>query len=429
MGRLAEAGPITKIRFDLSSEHVVAIFGKRGSGKSYTLGSLLEGLCTRQEESSISKNSRTRGILLFDTLGIFQWANIPLTADSPQPLVREQYAVRKGWDISSEELDIQIWVPFGTEASTTGHREFAIQVSALTASDWGYLFGLDIFQDRMGQLLNDAYVKTRYEGWTDGGKRCPARGEYSLDDLIACVKGDGELQASYQAETCRAVLQQLTTYRRNPMFQGEGTPLMELLRPGRLTVLVMSRMSDELRYVVMSSLIRQIMDARIKASEAEKHLRLASDLSEEAKRALQQRLANAIPPSWIVIDEAQNVLPARRRTMATDVLVKLVREGRNFGLSFMFTTQQPSAIDQRILAQVDTIIAHKLTVQTDIDYVKRNLKSNLPDEVRYANATLSFDKLVRALDVGQAVVSNTETERAFILDVRPRVSVHGGFAA
>jgi hypothetical protein len=115
--------------------------------------------------------------------------------------------------------------------------------------------------------------------------------------------------------------------------------------------------------------------------------------------------------------------------MATDVLVKLVREGRNFGLSFMFTTQQPSAIDQRILAQVDTIIAHKLTVQTDIDYVKRNLKSNLPDEVRYANATLSFDKLVRALDVGQAVVSNTETERAFILDVRPRVSVHGGFAA
>jgi len=29
--------------------------------------------------------------------------------------------------------------------------------------------------------------------------------------------------------------------------------------------------------------------------------------------------------------------------------------------------------------------------------------------------------------VGQAVVSNTEAERSFILDVRPRISVHGGF--
>jgi hypothetical protein len=76
---------------------------------------------------------------------------------------------------------------------------------------------------------------------------------------------------------------------------------------------------------------------------------------------------------------------------------------------------------------VDTLIAHRLTVQTDIDYVRRNLKSNLPDEVVYANSKLSFDELMRSLDVGQALVSNTEADRAFILDIRPRVSVHGGF--
>lgn len=82
----------------------------------------------------------------------------------------------------------------------------------------------------------------------------------------------------------------------------------------------------------------------------------------------------------------------------------------------------------RILAQVDTIITHKLTVQTDIDHVRRNLKSNLPAEVKYAGATFSFGELLRALDVGQALVSNTETDRAFLLTVRPRVSAHGGFA-
>jgi hypothetical protein len=73
------------------------------------------------------------------------------------------------------------------------------------------------------------------------------------------------------------------------------------------------------------------------------------------------------------------------------------------------------------------LLVHKLTVQGDIDYIRKNIKSNLPEEVKYGNAILGFDELIRSLDVGQALVSNTETDRAFIMDVRPRISVHGGF--
>ncbi len=109
------------------------------------------------------------------------------------------------------------------------------------------------------------------------------------------------------------------------------------------------------------------------------------------------------------------------------MLTRFVREGRNYGLSFMVATQQPTALDSRILAQVDTLIAHKLTVQGDIDYVRRNLKSNLPQEVVHSGRMLEFDELLRTLDVGQALVSNSEAERAALVDIRPRVSVHGGF--
>ena len=79
------------------------------------------------------------------------------------------------------------------------------------------------------------------------------------------------------------------------------------------------------------------------------------------------------------------------------------------------------------MSQVDTLISHKLTVQTDIDYVRRNLKSNLPEDIKYANSTLTWDSLLRSLDTGQAIISNTEAERTFIADIRPRVSAHGGF--
>lgn len=455
LGRLAEAGQLVRVDFDLSLPHVVAIFGKRGLGKSYTLGSFLEGLCTKEAQTSISAISKTRSALLFDTLGIFQWLDVPLTLNSSQKLLQEQVLAQRGWDIRNEPLDVQIWAPKGTSSLFRQHKEFTINCADFTASDWGYLFGVDIFQDRMGQLLNDAYEKVVNEGWSDGLSTYPPKPRYAIEDLMECVQGDTEVLAHYHSETRRAVLQQLSVYWRNPLFQPkrkiptslkslvekgeiseqdlkiyeslEGTSLTSLLKPGQLSILLLHKMSDELRFVLIVSLIRKIMQVRIESSEMEKNLRILPNLSDEERKTIQQKVDLGIPPTWIIADEAQNFLPSERKTTATDVLIRLVREGRNFGLSFMLTTQQPSAIDQRILAQVDTLIVHKLTVQGDVEYIKRNLKSALPEEVKYGNSIFSFDDLLRALDIGQAIISNTEADRSFIMDVRPRVSVHGGF--
>ncbi|HPL67329.1 MAG TPA: DUF87 domain-containing protein [Smithellaceae bacterium] len=429
LGRLAEAGPLTDVRFDTDLAHVVALFGKRGSGKSYTMGTLLEGLCTKEIACSIARNSRRKALLLFDTLGVFQWMNLLLEEGNKQEILKEQYALRRGWEIKPEPLDVTVWIPKGTRTAATppGHREFSVNCSDFAAEDWGYLLGLDIYQDRMGQLLNDAYIKVTLEGWNEKDRHHQPKDTYEIEDLIACVKSDKELNEAYQSETRRAVLQQLYTYKRNPLFESQGTSLQDFLRPGQMSVIVMNKMSDELRLIVLSALMRRLIASRVKASEVEKHLKIIDTLSEQEKRNLENLLEEAIPPTWVCIDEAQNILPSERRTSATDIMVKYVREGRNYDLSFMVATQQPTAIDPRILAQVDSLIVHKLTVQGDIDYIRKNIKSNLPDEVKYANSVLDFNQLIRNLDIGQALVSNTETDRAFIMDVRPRISVHGGF--
>ena len=126
---------------------------------------------------------------------------------------KEQFAVRRGWEIQPEPLEVDIWIPKGTRTPGTPaeHHEFTINSSDFAAEDWGYLLGLDIYQDRMGQLLNDAFIKVTVEGWSDSNRRHHPECEYSLEDLIACVKGDQELNGAYQSETRRAVLQQLTT--------------------------------------------------------------------------------------------------------------------------------------------------------------------------------------------------------------------------
>jgi hypothetical protein len=429
IGRLAEAGPLTDVRLESGNAHVIALFGKRGSGKSYTLGSLLEGLSTKCVSSTIANNSRESAILLFDTLGVFQWMDILLDENIQSQIVQEQLFAHRGWTVNAEKLDISIWIPKGTKTQTSpkSHKEFAINCSDFVAEDWGYLLGIDIYQDRMGQLLNDAFIKVTIEGWADDFTIHHPQKEYSINDLMECVKNDKELISIYHDETRRAILQQLLTFHRNPLFDNKGTLLSDLLKKGQMSIIVMNKMSDELRLIVVAALIRRLMASRVYASEAEKHLKIDSTLSEQDRRDLNITIEKSVPPTWVAIDEAQNILPAERQTSATDILVKYVREGRNYGLSFVVATQQPTSIDTRILSQVDTLIVHKLTVQGDIDYIRKNIKSNLPDETRFGNSILTFEQIIRSLDVGQAFVSNTENERAFIMDVRPRISVHGGF--
>ena len=54
------------IWLDVARSHVIMIAGKRGSGKSYTLGAIAEELCDLPEE--VSENIAP---LIFDTMGIF----------------------------------------------------------------------------------------------------------------------------------------------------------------------------------------------------------------------------------------------------------------------------------------------------------------------------------------------------------------------
>jgi len=399
IGRLAEIGSVVSVFLEVASEHVVAIFGKRGSGKSYTLGSIVEGLSTKSEKTAISTISKKKAVLLFDTLGIYQWMKFPIKEPSSE-IVKSQIFLQKRWNLQPESLDVLLFEPKqnGTSLSLSNPALFTLNTSDLSASDWGYLLGVDIYSDRIGQLLNEVYIKVTQEGWRDEKRHFSPSQSYSIEDLINCLKSNSEISQIYHTETKRALLQQLLTFSHNPLFQKEGTKLEELLKPGYLSILLLHKIPDDLRLIIASSLIKKIIENRIQASEIEKHKLITG----EAKDSIFNK--NYIPPCWVVIDEAQNVLPAERKNPAGELLVKLVREGRNFGISFMLTTQQPSAIDSRILAQVDTMIIHRLTVQQDIEYVKRNLKSALPDEIKYSGRNLAFDESLRSLSKGLYVV-------------------------
>jgi len=433
-GRLSEYGRRYKVKLDVTKEKVIAIFGKRGQGKSFTLGTLLEGMCTTDLMTSISRSSGDRAILLFDTLDIYQWMGVPLNREweNNQELDR-QATLLQGWDINPEQLQVDVWVPAGYENRliNRSYNTFKLHVPDLQVDDWGNLLGIDIMRDVMGQYLYEIFYKVTVIGWTDlAGEFHPGNKHYSLENIVTCIENDEDINKGiFKDETRRAILQRLRAFQAHPLFSVDGTKLPIFLKPGYLSVLLLGKLPDDLRNVLVSVLARRILKERSIASELSKDLLLNPRLTEEERKKRKILLEKSIPKCWMVIDEAQNIVPSSKKTFASESLVKIVKEGRNFGISFIMTTQEPNAIKKSLLSQVETFIIHKLVSYSDIRYVLDNVKSPLPDEIEDEQRKITIEELILSLSIGQVLVSDTEMQRAFLMEVRPRISAHGGIEA
>jgi hypothetical protein len=284
----------------------------------------------------------------------------------------------------------------------------------MDAQDWGRLLNVDIAAEPMGQLVNDVYARVQ--------RRPVARGNttivrYSVEDMLTILRSDATIQSDYAPETVRGVRQRLSALARSPLFDPSQPDWTCALRRGHAAVFLLGRVPEDLRSVLVFLVIRRLLETRSAASEAAKHAVIVGEPLPPEQ----------VPPTWLVIDEAQNILPSRNATAANDILTRFVREGRNFGLSLAVTTQQPSSIDPRVMAQVDTLIAHTLTVRNDVGYVLSNLKSGEPTSISAGAREVALPDALRLLDPGQCMVSSVESPRLVFCDVRPRLTLHGGF--
>ncbi|MHA1400212.1 MAG: ATP-binding protein [Candidatus Heimdallarchaeaceae archaeon] len=433
VGEAAEFGPKKQIKLDISGEHVIAIVGKRGSGKSYTLGSIIESLATAEETSKISSISEPRGVLLFDTLDIYWTTKYPLF-ETDNEKIKRQYEIMKRFGLEPEKINVELWIPNGfidKDIDVETINIFQLNTSDLEPDDWSILFEIDLIDEPRGHLIYDVYQKVKKTGWHNDGEFIKPKTHYSLRDIIECLTYDEDLQNEYSSNTIRSIRQRFQTYDGMGLFSEKGTELHELIKPGNISVLMLGRLRKSVRELIATVLFNQIINNRIKASFAKKRLQIDPDLDKTQINALKKKINESIPRTWLAIDEAQNLIPSTTKTKSQDLIVKYVKEGRNYGLSLIITTQQPNAIDSKVMTQVDTMFIHQLSSGKDINYILDNLKSDLPDRISDRKRTLDIHELLRNLSIGNAFVSCTENttdiSRSFVLKVRPRVTIHGGF--
>lgn len=435
LGKLAESGPQRSLWLDVTGEQVIAVLGKRGTGKSYTLGVLLEGLSTGARDTAIAKLRTPRAALVLDIMDIFWTSQIPLTPNGPAEVVKQYEVMRRG-GLQSQKLEVDVWIPAGFENSDIDPPDvhnLYLRPCDLELDDWGALFSLDMYGEPRGMLIADLIAHVVRDGYAkaDGSSVRP-NSVFEFANLLDCLDHSTDIIANYSPETIRSVRQRLATYAALALFSGPATALNSLLRSFRSSVLMLARVPDALKKVLVAVLLRRILRERRDASFAQKRLDLDSGISPEEVERLKGVIHESIPRTWILMDEAHVLAGTDEDSIARDALVKYAKEGRNYGLSLAVATQQPSALDPRLMSQVESLVVHQLTAPRDAAVATQNMRSPIPTSIQVDGMDADVEILLRRLGQGIATFSSGNApnlSRMCVATIRPRVTAHGGYEA
>ena len=386
---------------DAEFPHVILIAGKRGSGKSYDLGIIAEGLCA-SNNSVIAQGTADFAMILFDTQSQF-W-----TLSEKVGVNQKQRELIEKWNISDDNLKRPtIFRPKGTPILSPHEVEFALRPSDLEASDWAALCGLERFT-AMGQCL----YKTR-EAMSE---------PFNIQDMINWLQSE-EAADEHGENTREAVRWRLEAQASTSLFDETAEDVCARLgRVGAKGVIQLADLEEEVKAVIVAVIMRKLINWAGPAQRRRK-------MSLMHGQAPTKQENDVAPRIWTLIDEAHLICPSVGRTAAKPVVVDYVKRGRDAGLSLVLATQQPSAIDTSAISQSDIVVIHKLTIDADINAAADRMPSKSPRTIQrgqIGNSLGDVGELARSLLNGQSLFADAESNRAFVLQSRPRVTPHGG---
>ena len=384
------------IFMDVARSHVVLISGKRGSGKSYTIGTMAEALSNLgvEESGNIAP-------LIFDTMGLFWTMKYKNQKDTD--LLDE-------WGLKAKNVPMRVFAPFGyyqeyRDKGVDVDAEFAIKISELEPADWVTLFELK-FTEPTAVLIESVVGSLRESGESFGFEKI-----YDMMKRAENVSQDVKNAAM-------ALFDAAKTWK---VFDEEkGTAVRDLIEAGTTTVIDLSMYASlgsfNVRALIIGLVSKKIFNERMEARKGEEIQAVQHGVDYE-----RYQIKREMPLVWIFIDEAHEFLPHEGRTPATDALVQVLREGRQPGLSIVMATQQPGKIHTDAMTQSDIVISHRVTAKLDVDALNDITQSYL-----YESISAKLNGLPRLK--GSAIILDDNSERIYPMRVRPRFTWHGGEA-
>jgi hypothetical protein len=387
-----------KIFLDVVRTHVILVAGKRGSGKSYTLGVIAEELSNLPPE--VSQNIAS---LIFDTMGIY-WT-MKYKNEKDKELLND-------WDLQAKNLPIKTFVPFGhfdahREKGISVDEKFALDVAEMNAEDWVLAFGLSLIEP-VGVIIETTVTKLKESGE-----------KFDIEDIIANLEND-ERSSQDTKNAAIGLFQAADSW---GIFAKRGispTAINDLITGGTTTILDLSVYNSigafNVRALTVSLVSKKLFSQRMEARKKEEidAINKRFEISSSAEK-------KEMPLVWMFIDEAHEFLPKDQKTIATDALIQLLREGRQPGISMVIATQQPGKIHGDVMTQSDIVLSHRVTSAQDLGALNQIMQNYMLNTIsQYMNELPSAK--------GSAIILDDNSERIYPLKMHPRFTWHGGEA-
>jgi len=385
------------IYLDIARSHVILVSGKRGSGKSHTLGVIAEELALLPDEEKVNIAS-----LIFDTMGIF-WT-MKYENDKDKELLAE-------WGLKPKKIPVKIFIPYGyyedyEKREIPVDEKFALNPSELNSEDWIITFGLKI-TDPISILIERTIARLKEE-----------KKDYYIKDIIKEINNSDSNEEIKNAAS--ALFEAALSWKVFANEEQKETSTSQLIKSGTTAVLDLSMYSStaafNIRALVISLICRKLFNERMLARKKEEVLAI-----QHGKDYLSYKQEREMPLVWLFIDEIHEFLPNEEKTSATDSLIQILREGRQPGISLVMATQQPGALARDAITQADIIISHRVTALPDIKSLNEIMQSYLLESIKkYMDDLPSFK--------GSAILLDDNSERIYPFRTRPRYTWHGGEA-
>ncbi|HMF34552.1 MAG TPA: ATP-binding protein, partial [Candidatus Lokiarchaeia archaeon] len=321
IGRVYEQGDegpteytLKPVFLDIAQPHRIFISGKSGSGKSYTLGIIIE---------EIQKAQMGVACVVVDIMGVF-------TASKEANHEQKEMESLLQWNLTPEGVqNVKIFVPEGVTEQIPRDlwdEAFSFKPEDLELDDWLFVFDIN-FNTAMGLCLSEVINFLRQER-PEG---------YSIGDMVTAIQTAPQItdpEKGFAVSSRKALASKLQATQHWGIFSTHGTPMSAICQPNTCSILDVSPLNDSLRALVTGILARKILETR-------RQIARGGEITAE----------DAIPITWLIVDEAHNFAPSRGTTPALEALVRLAKEGRHPGANLVLATQQPGATSNEIISQ------------------------------------------------------------------------------
>lgn len=388
----------------LVTEHL-AVLAMTGSGKSYTVGRIIERLVAEMNGTVVVFDVHGEYGKAFEKGEIHFNSNLGFIEDE-----RERKSIQR---IQEQFLKlikagggIKVYTPqmdsFDYKYSAKNHH-LALQFDRFDMDDLSSILpGLTEAQERVLDVAI-RYWKAKYNN--------PPRDIQDLTYLLSDEQGleelknwdnltEGEAKALNNRSAAVASMKLTRVISEAKSFYiraiGEPTDIYKMVgekgnNVGRLVIIDLQGLSDDAKQIITALISSEIMRA---ASDKKRQIR----------------------PCFLVYEEGHNFAPAGIPSISKKIIKKIAAEGRKFGTGFAIISQRPSKLDPDVTSQCNTIITMRLKNPDDQRFIARTSDMFSSSDIEE----------LPSLSTGEALINGRSIPAPLLVKVGTKALIHGG---